>query len=180
MRCAGCGYGEDVHDLGTLRCPIETADKNGRRGTFREPQPEARKSWFGMTMPLSPAELKQIAEAADEGKGVALPPQVPARPPLGAGEFAGSQRRQAVGLGRGAIDRGWRVVPLYWRSWLGVEGCGVWLAKGEMRAVATWKRPEGMVGKTTGWTVDVAYAWRIDAGRAPTKLTHTQLEGLIR
>jgi hypothetical protein len=180
-RCAGCGYFADVHDLGTWRCPQETADKNGRRGTFKPPAPpEPRKAWFGLSVPLSPSELKALSEAVDEAVPSTLPPQVPARPPYGPAEFAGGRgNKQGVKLGRHAIAAGWDVRPLYWRSGHGVEGCGLWLAKAALRGIATWKRPPGHLGDTTGWAADIAYAWRTDVERFPTKLNHTDLERLI-
>lgn len=169
-----CGYRKSMHALGTLRCPEAKAAK------YREPVPELTKLWCGLVVPISPAELKQIAAAVDEADPVAaLPPQVPARPPTSAGEFAGYQGKQAMGLGRKAIDLGWRVVPLYWRAGDGTEGCGAWLSRDDLRAFATWKRKPGNLGAKSGWGADIAYAWRVGAKAVPSKITHTQLEGII-
>jgi hypothetical protein len=181
MRCAGCGYPDAVHEIGTLKCPQETADKNGRRGKFRAPEDVPRRDWHGLSIPLTDAEIKAAVVRATGAAPVTTgPPQVPARPPLSPGEFAGgSGNKQATKLGRHAIAGEWSVVPLYWRAHDGAEGCGVWLARDDLRALATWKRPPGGVGKLTGWAADLAYAWRTGAGRAPTKLNHTDLERLI-
>ena len=109
---------------------------------------------------------------------VVPPPRVLARPPLNLGEYA-HYRGQAVGLGCKAMAAGWDVSPWYWMAHDGTEGCAVRLAKGPMRAVATWKRPAGMLGSSKGWAVDVAYAWRVDVDRVPMKVTYTRLGELI-
>lgn len=169
MNCHTCGYPEAWHDLGSLKCPPETADKNGRRGTFKAPGPLApRHEWFG-----GPAAPKSVKAAPHEPP---RPPQVPARLPYGPTEYATSTRgMSAAKLGRKAADSGWQVQPTYWRAADGTEGCGLKIAKGVLRAVATWKRKPG-----GSWAVDIAYAWRIDVARFPSKLTHTDLEGLIK
>jgi len=176
MRCASCGYLEAYHDLGTLRCPIETADRAGHRGSFKvRPPLAARHPWFGGPPVDRGAKME---EALPEE---VLPPLVPARLPWGPAEYAGGDgNKQATKLGRAAAERGWMAQPAYWRSATGDEGCAVQLAKGPLRAVATWKRPVADFGKLTGWKVDCAYAWRVDVARIPTKLTHTELEGLIK
>jgi hypothetical protein len=144
-----------------------------RQGKFKpQPEPERRRMWFGLSVPdLRPAEVVEDV--------VTGPPQVVARSPLAPGEFAGYQGKQAVGLGRKAIERGWDVAPWYWRAHDGSEGCAVALSRGPLRAVATWKRKAGSQGKGSGWGADVAYAWRTDANAFPTQIGHTQLEGLI-
>jgi hypothetical protein len=178
QHCAGCGYSEAYHDLGTRRCPGTTRSK------FREPDNEPRKLWFGLSVPLSPAELAEMKVLADAAGSVTVtsgPPQVPARSPQGPGELAGGDgAKQATKLGRHAVSLGWNVRALYWRAFNGVEGCGLWLSKAELRAVATWKRPAGNVGKLTGWASDFAYAWRADVERFPTRMNLTDLEGLIQ
>lgn len=182
QRCAGCGYYDEYHDLGTRRCPIETADVNGRRGTFREDVPVPRRDWHGLQKILSEAELKAalIGATRREPEGPRTP-QVPARPPLRPEEIAGGGKNaQATKLGRIAMAADWSVSALYWRDAGGVEGCGVWLAKEPLRALALWKRAAGQVGAVSGWLVDIAYAWRTDAERMPTKLTHTDLGRLIK
>jgi hypothetical protein len=178
QHCAGCGYLEAYHDLGTRRCP------GTKTGKFREPVTEPRKQWFGLSVPLSPAELaelKTLADAAGSASVQSGPPQVAARPPQGPGELAGGDgTKQGTKLGRHAVSLGWSVKALYWRAFDGTEGCGVWLSKAEMRAVATWKRPAGNVGKLTGWGSDFAYAWRADVEHFPTRMNLTDLEGLIQ
>lgn len=179
--CAACGYAEVFHDLGTRRCPIETANAAGSRGKFRDPVPEPRKQWFGLSVPLSPAELKALAAAVDDTVPATGPPQVVARSPQRPAELAGGDgAKQGTKLGRHAAALGWNVNALYWRAFDGTEGCGIWLSKDELRAVATWKRPAGSVGKLTGWASDLAYAWRADVERFPTRMTVTDLEGLIK
>lgn len=173
MHCASCGYPEAYHDLGTQRCPRETADRNGRRGTFKAPPPPAlRHPWFGGP----PAPQRVAAEPA----GPTPPPLVPARPPLSPAEYSTSNRgMSAVRLGRKALDLGWDVSPWYWQAYDRAEGCALRLSKGPLRAVALWSRPAAEAGKLTGWKTEYAYAWRVDIGRAPTRMTLTELEGLI-
>lgn len=118
---------------------------------------------------------EQAAEVTDQYR----PPMVRARLPRSRLEYAGYGGRQAVGLGRRAALVGWSVRPLYWRAGDGAEGCGVWLWKDDLRAVATWKRPSTKAGMKSGWGADIAYAWRADVQRFPTKLNHTQLDELI-
>lgn len=180
-RCAACGYFEEFHDLGTLKCPRETADVNGRRGTFREYVPERRFDWFGLSVPYSKKQLDAMADAERLAEDVVTgPPQVPARPPLCPGEIAGGKRNAAaIKLGRLAIAAHWTVAPLYWRAADGREGCGVWLSRGDLRALATWKRAAGNVGALTGWEGDRAYAWRTSGTQPVTRINLTQLEGLI-
>jgi len=178
MRCATCGYPIAYHDLGTKKCPPETADKNGRRGTFKVPGPPGPGNWREVVA-ADFAARRAAVEVARAPYEPPEPPQVAARPPSGPSEVACYQGKQMAGLGRRAIEHGWTARALYWRSATGVEGCGVWLAKNELRAVATWKRKAGSVGKTGGWETDTAHAWRADAGRFPSKLNHTDLEGLI-
>lgn len=201
MRCGACGYFRAVHDAAG-KCPLcacgempgahgiipwrepfcpggRTSATTGkplllRQATFREPAPDGeRRDWFGLSVPVMQAEREVVVEEIG-------PPLVPARPPHGPTEFAGAGGgKQGSKLGRAAGRLGWTVSALYWQGFDGAEGCGVWLAKGELRAVALWKRAAENAGKTTGWAADVAYAWRTDVARFPTKLTHTDLERLI-
>lgn len=103
---------------------------------------------------------------------VVLPPLTPARAPVGPAELAAGQGRQALGLGRKAARAGWQVQASYWEAADGVEGCAVRLARGQLRAVATWLRQPGET-----WSADVAYAWR--AGAMPTKVGHMRLLELL-
>lgn len=205
-RCAGCGYDRALHDAG--KCPLcacgEVPAAHGgipwvvpacpggriskatrlnlllRQATFREPEPAAaRRDWFGMSVPMTDAELVARVEQVTE-RQIDTRPRVPARPPQGPREIAGAGGgKQASKLGRAAGARGWSVSALYWQGADGTEGCGVWLAKAECRAVALWSRAVADAGKTTGWKADIAYAWRTDVAGFPTKLTHTDLERLI-
>lgn len=145
-----------------------------RQGKYKAPaEPEPRRMWFGLSVPdLTPAPV-------EDEPAVSGPPQVPARPPCGPGEFAGYQGKQAVGLGKKALSRGWNVAAWYWRAFDGAEGCAVALSLGPLRAVATWKRKAGNQGSKSGWGADVAYAWRIDVEAFPAAIGHTVLERLI-
>jgi hypothetical protein len=145
-----------------------------RLGKLKQPEPPVqRRDWFGMSMPV--LEVKAEKVVLDEPLG---PPQVTARPPYGPGEIAGYQGKQAVGLGRRAAAAGWTVSAHYWRAADGVEGCAVRMARDDLRAVATWKRPRGKIGAKSGWGADVAYGWRL--GTLPAKLSHTDLERIFR
>lgn len=180
MHCASCGYPETFHDLGSQRCPIETADKNGRRGTFKTPPPPGPASWREVVA-ADFARRKAADEAAAQPYEPPAPPQIAARPPYGPAEYATSNRgMSAVKLGRKARELGWHVEPWYWRAASGAEGCALRLAKGPLRAVALWKRPAAAAGTTAGWQTDTVYGWRTDVERFPTQMTHTDLEGLIR
>jgi len=123
------------------------------------------------------AHEAQIAKAAGlyNGSYEALgKPIVPARPPRGPHEFA--DKRQAGTLGRLAIPLGWRVRPLYAKGADGLEICVLRLARGPLRAVATWHRPPG----ADGWSADVAYAWRIDVEAFPANVGVQGLSKLIK
>lgn len=180
-RCASCGYPRSTHDLGSLRCHPATADKNGRRGTFKVPPPP--------DTALYPEIMRRDAEAArraieDARKPyepeVVPPPRVPARPPSGPAEYATSNRGlSAARLGRYAVGLGWLAEPWYWQEHSGAEGCAVKLARSDLRAVAVWSRSAADAGGAAGWKAGYAYAWRAGANRIPTKLTITDLERLI-
>lgn len=178
MRCAACGYGDELHEFGTRRCPPETADKNGRRGRFRVPDPPDTRTWQQRIKDASAARAQAIEDARRPYvPEVVPPPQVPARAPQGPGEFAGYGGRQAVGLGKAAAAAGWRVAAFYARSHDGEEMCAVKLAKDDLRAVATWTRKAGNIGKASGWGADIAYGWRL--GTMPARINHTDLEKII-
>lgn len=182
IHCATCGYPEVYHDLGTLRCPIETANRAGHRGTFKVPPPIDRTLWPEILRRDAMARRQAIEDARKPYESpVVLPPLVPARAPYGPQEFAGGDgNKQGTKLGRGAVALGWRVEPCYWQAGTGDEGCALRLAKGPLRAVALWERKAADVGKLTGWKAEYAFAWRADVARFPTKMTHTDLERLIQ
>jgi hypothetical protein len=196
-RCPVCVCGEviDLHPwIPDGPMVLLTFAEGGR---FTRPCPgkstQLRHGKFRLPSQSDPAGYAEIMRrdaaarfAADDEARLALeppavvPPQVPARPPVGPGELAGYGGKQAIGLGRTAVAAEWSVTALYWRSGAGVEGCGIWLAKGPVRAVATWKRAAGKQGAKSGWGADLAYAWRADVPRFPSRLNHTDLERLIK
>lgn len=181
MHCASCGYPFRFHDLGTSRCPIETADSAGRRGSWKVPLP-ADAALYPEIMRRDAERRRREDDEARRPYEAPPPPLIPARPPQSPREYATSNRGlSAVKLGRAAQDAGWDVEPWYWKAADGAEGCALRLRKGELRAVATWKRSaaNAIAAGTTGWSTDEAYAWRIDVPRCPTKMNITDLEKLI-
>lgn len=197
VRCPVCACGEtvDAHlSVAEPPAPLLAFAENGkithrcpgkgtqlRHGTFRDPPPPGPGNWRDVIAADRAArdEKRHLEELAAMPDAV-RPPIVPARPPCGPHEIAGYQGRQAVGLGRKATALAWDVEAWYWLAGDRSEGCAVRLRKGPLRAVATWTRKAGNKNPRSGWAVDVAYAWRIDVERPATKLTHTDLEGLIR
>lgn len=180
VHCAACGYLYETHDPGTLKCHPATADKAGRRGKWKDAPPRDTRTWREiMAGDAAAARAKSDAARAPYVPDDVVPPQVPARPPMGPAEIAGYQGKQAIGLGRKAAAAGFLVTALYWRAGDGTEGSGVWLSHDALRALALWSRKPGSLGKLSGWSVDVAYAWRTDSGRPPTPLNHTDLERLF-
>lgn len=179
VHCASCGYGPEWHErTGEHRCPPETADKNGRRGRWRTPDPPERLLWRDvMRRDWLARQAAHDAAYAPYEPEVVRPPLVPARAPQGPGELAGYGGRQALGLGRKAAAGGWAVEAHYWMTHDGTEGCAVRLTRDDLYAVATWSRKPGKVGSKSGWEAQDAYGVR--RGDAPVKLTHTQLEGVI-
>lgn len=176
MHCAGCGYLLAYHQIGTGNCPAD--EGFAKTAKFREPPPVDR-SDFRVIMRRD-AQKRAADYAAAHAAYVPVvvpPPRIPARPPAGPGEIAGYGGRQAVGLGRKAAGAGWQVEARYWQAHDGSEGCAIRLARGDLYAVATWKRKAGKQGSESGWEADIAYGVR--RGDAPVKLTHTQLEGVI-
>lgn len=179
MRCV-CGYPREVHELATEACP-------GLKTKRFSPAPAAAlidvrsaRILANITMNIPDVERPVRRPAgAVELEQIARPPRVVARPPLIAGEFAGYGGRQAVGMGRKAMDARFEVVPLYWMAHDGREGCGIWMSRRNIRAVATWKRVAGQQGSAKGWGADVGYAWRTDEQRIPTKVSHTELERIF-
>lgn len=171
----------DEHRFIAAICPGKPKSEAGkwptlRRGSFDSPPQQryaTRPGWGDVLFPVIEQQKEDVTETPS------LSPQVPARPPCDAGEFAAGNGRQARGLGRRAAAAGWQVDALYWRSGDGVEGCAVRLAKDRFRAVATWKRPAGQQGSAKGWAADVAYAWRLDARRFPQQVKHSELEGYL-
>lgn len=182
IHCASCGYPRSTHDLGSLRCHPATADRNGRRGTWKDPPPPDTALWPEI-MARDAAAARAAIEAARrpyEPEAVP-PPRVPARAPRGPDEFATSNRgMSAAKLGRHAVAAGWLAEPWYWQEHDGKEGCAVKLAKGPLRAVALWSRPAAKTGGAAGWATEYAYAWRTDfPDRFPVKITITDLERFL-
>lgn len=171
--CGGCGYRLTYHGAAG-ECPGLKTKR------FTEPGPIDRATWREI---MRQDNAAGYAPMKDRGAAVvpvaALPPQVRAREPEHAGEIAGYGGKQAVGLGRRAVAVGWGAQPWYWRAGTGAEGCAVALRMGVLRGVATWGRAAGNIGSKSGWAADAAYAWRTDVGRMPSKMTVTELEGLV-
>jgi len=179
MHCASCGYPFRFHDLGTNRCPIESADINGRRGTWRVPRP-ADPALYPEIMRRDAMARRAEDEEAKRPYEPPPPPQIAARAPQGPTEYATSNRgMSAVKLGRLAMDAGWEVEPWYWKEHDGTEGCALRLAQGALRAVAVWSRTLANAGGATGWKAEYAYAWRADVARFPARLNITDLENLL-
>lgn len=171
MRCV-CGYLLDDHEPVSSRCPL------AKTGRFRRPPPDDPALWPEIIRRDVAARFAKIeADRAAYVPPVVVPPQVPARHPAGPGEFASYQGKQAAGLGRAASQRGWAVAAYYWRAGDGTEGCAVKLRREDLRAVATWKRKPGSIGKLSGWEADNAYGWRL--GTLPVVISHTMLLEMI-
>lgn len=157
-----------------LRCP------GLKTGVFRDPPPIDTAEYRQIMARDAAARFAEIEAARRPYVRPAIsPPQVPARAVAAPCELAGYQGKQAIGLGRRAVAAGWTVAAEYWRGHDGGEGCAVKLAKPPLRAVATWTRKPGQVGKLSGWAADVAYAWREDVERVPMKINHTDLERIM-
>jgi hypothetical protein len=179
--CAACGYGRHFHEGDDLRCPAATADKNGRRGSWRDAPPPGPASWDEVIRRDIAERLgRELAERAKAREGALPPPPpiIPARPPAGPGEIAGYGGKQALGMGRKAAADGWAVAARYWMTHDRSEGCALMLRRGNLYAVATWTRKPGKAGTKSGWSADVAYG--VQAGALPIKITHTYLEGLFK
>lgn len=171
MHCATCGYGPEWHEGPTLKCP-------GQPGKWRDPPPVDRSTWREIIARDSAARQAVIDVARRPYVPVVVPPpQVPARPAAGPSEMARYQGRQALGVGRRAAAAGWTVAAYYARSHDGTELSAVKMYRGALRAVATWTRPAGNIGKLSGWRADVAYGWI--NGSMPQKVNHTDLEGYL-
>lgn len=160
-------------------CPSKARTAAGklptlRQGSFKGPAApqryETRDGWGPILFPVV-----EVVEVVEE---VIRPPLIPARRPLGPAEIAGYQGKQAVGLGRAAAARGWLVEASYALEADGTEFCAVKLARGDLRAVATWTRPAGRQGGKSGWRAELAYGWQL--GTMPVKLDVTKLETIIR
>lgn len=194
LRCPVCGCGEpaEVHrPVADPPSPLLTFIADGRviYPCLGGNDTQLRHGKYREAGPTDPALYPEIItrdvrlrfEAIEAARAihvfeVPLPPQVPARAPYLATEYAPA----AAGLGRHALGLGWDVEALYWRSGDGTEGCAVRLAKHPLRAVATWTRAPGQQGSKTGWATDLVYAWRADTiDRFPSKINVTTLKGLI-
>lgn len=164
-------------------CPGKApSEKTGRyphlrRGAFRPPPAAAAtRDWFGMTVPLTEAELVARVEQVTD-RDVIERPQVAARSPQGPQEIAGGTgNKQAVKMGRAAASGGWRVAARFWRAHAGAEGCAVTLTRGTARAVAFWARPDS----GASWKTDDAYAWDVVTPGSFTKVNHTKLGEMIK
>lgn len=120
-RCV-CGYLQRYHDQASQKCPLL------QRGTFREPAPEPRTTWHGLTIPL----IERGAKAAPVDR-------VPRREAQGLDEIAPA----AMKLGMKARNADADVVPYFrsppdasWWSILRIE-------RDAFRAIAIWRRPAG-------------------------------------
>lgn len=128
---------------GTIRlqfiCPDKPRTASGampqlRRGEYRVAEPtqyERRPGWGDVLFPVV-------------ARGTATPPpspvpRVPARYTESLDEIAPA----ALRLGKRASAAGWTVDPWYAVSGAGAEKSMLALRRGELRAVATWDRPEG-------------------------------------
>lgn len=176
MHCAGCGYPPTCHQVGTGRCPAD--EGFAKIAKYREPPPIDPTLWREiMRRDYQARVAKYEAEHAPYVPVVIPPPLIPARAPAGPHELAGYGGRQALGLGRKAIEAGWEVSAHYAMRHDGEEFCAVKMQRGDLFAVATWTRKPGKQGGKSGWEADIAYGVR--RGDAPVKLTHTQLEGVV-
>jgi hypothetical protein len=132
-------------------CPGKPRSETGnlprlRRGSFRErPGPAPTADWFGLRVPIieAPAEVDHSPPP---------PPLVPARLTVSPDEIA----PRALKLGAVAAADGWCVVPWYWRAADRTDASVLVMRRGELRAVAYWKRAPGAAWKTGG-----GQAWRI-------------------
>lgn len=167
--CGGCGYLRGHHGADD-GCPGLKTKR------FEERGPVEQVDWQEV---LRRDVARRLAPPEPYIAPVVLPPRIPARAPRNVSEIAAGQGRQAVGLGRKAIAAGWLVEASYALAGDGTEMSAVKLARGPLRGVAVWRRAPGMLGSKTGWASDVAYAWRTDVGRIPTKMTITDFEGLV-
>lgn len=139
-----------------------------RRGVYREPEPPGpRRDWFGLTMPLTEAQLVERAERATGAVAVSGP-RVPARYAAADDEIA----KQAGPLGHAAADLGWRVDPWFYVERDGTRVSLLLLSRGELRAYAAWEALPGGPWKTAG-----AYAWRV--GELPVSTGVKRLRTLI-
>lgn len=169
-------------------CPGRRSAADGSRGQWLllrqakykplAPAPYDRSTWREiLARDTALRHAVYDAERAPHESPIVLPPQVPARPPLGGAEVASYRGRQALGLGGAAAAAGWRADAFYARAADGAELSAVKLARDDLRAVATWRRAAGKQGSKSGWSADVAYGWRL--GTMPAKITHTFLEEFV-
>lgn len=105
---------------------------------------------------------------------VVEPPLVPARLTMSLDEIAAG-RQQAMSTGLLAGSLGWRVEPWYAQAGDGTELSALRMARGPLRAVATWHRSPG-----GAWSTDVAYAWRSDVSGYPVNVGIRRLWEIMR
>lgn len=200
FHCGSCGYLSAYHAMGfcpglktkkwTDRDPIDgtvwrqimARDAAARIRAYEIDPEVARNGAAEARRKLFDRATRIVLGIEDDSRQLVIDvrPRVPARPPRSKAEFAGTNGKQAVGLGSAAVKRGFQVSPLYWQAGDGAEGCAVKGHRPGFAFVATWIRPAGKSGDTAGWRADVAYGWDPADSRAPTKMTHTDLEGLIK
>lgn len=182
MRCV-CGYGREHHEAaghcplcacGKLPgehvdgvCPGKPLTAAGhpprlRRGSFREqPGPAPTAEWFGLQVPIIEAPVV-------DDHAPPPPPLVPARLTVSLDEIA----PRAVKLGETAAGAGWFVVPWYWHEADRTDASVLVMRRGELRAVAYWRRAPGVAWKTAG-----GQAWRI--GDWPRRASITAIAKIV-
>lgn len=201
MRCGACGYDEALHEQDghcplcacgafprehlavayppapipadkrevVMHCPGKGPGTSGRppklrRGSFREPSPPPpyRLHAGGFYVPVLEDEPPVAYTSV-------LEPRVPLRDTYALSEIA----PRAMGLGKAAAALGWAVDPLYGVTGLGVEVSALRMRRSELRALASWERPEGGSWKASG-----GWGWRV--GEPPVAVGVTQLGKTIR
>lgn len=172
-RCGRCGYAREYHDGETARCP------GLKRGQWMDAVPPEVITWREiMRRDVLARAAEHVAANAPYVSPLVVAPLVRARRPQSLAEIAGYQGRQALGIGRAATSAGWHVAGMYAMAGDGREISALTMHHGDMRAAATWLRAAGLAGTKSGWSADVAYAWR--TGEMPRKVTHTDIEAIFK